>query len=53
MNDKKKYVLMLKFLVPFSIFIVVIVTGLILYFIPRYKNEFSLDVKEVYIKMKL
>ncbi|WP_300370922.1 methyl-accepting chemotaxis protein [Brachyspira sp.] len=45
MNDKKKYLLMLKFLIPFSIFIAIIVTGLILYFIPRYKNEFSLDIR--------
>ncbi|OEJ13189.1 chemotaxis protein [Brachyspira hampsonii] len=45
MNDKKKkYILMLKFLLPFSIFITVIVISLLSYFIPRYKKEFSLEI---------
>ena len=46
MNDnKKKYILMLKFLVPFTVFIVVLVISLMLYFVPRYKKEFSVEMR--------
>ena len=46
MNDrKKKYILMVKFLAPFAIFIVILVIGLILYFTPRYTKEFSKEVE--------
>ena len=46
MNDnKKKYVLMLKFLLPFAAFIIVIVVALMLYFIPRYEREFALEIE--------
>ena len=49
MNDKKKkYVLMLKFLVPFAVFIIVVVIGLMLYFIPRYKKEFLLEIDVIF-----
>lgn len=44
-NKKKKYVLMLKFLIPFAIFIIIVVIGLMLYFIPRYKKEFLLEIE--------
>ena len=44
-NKKKKYILMLKFLVPFAVFIIVVVIGLMLYFIPRYKKEFLLEIE--------
>ncbi|MEI0540007.1 methyl-accepting chemotaxis protein [Brachyspira pulli] len=44
-DKKKKYVLMLKFLIPFAVFIVVVVIGLMLYFIPRYKKEFLLEIE--------
>ena len=46
MNDKKKkYVLMLKFLLPFAAFMIVIVVALMLYFIPRYEREFALEIE--------
>ncbi|WP_028330723.1 methyl-accepting chemotaxis protein [Brachyspira alvinipulli] len=46
MNDrKKKYILMLKFLIPFTIFIIVLVIALMLYFVPRYKKEFSSEIR--------
>ena len=44
-DKKKKYVLMLKFLIPFAVFIIVVVIGLMLYFIPRYKKEFLLEIE--------
>ncbi len=42
---KKKYILMLKFLVPFAAFILIIIIALMLYFIPRYKREFLSDIE--------
>ncbi|ADG72181.1 methyl-accepting chemotaxis protein [Brachyspira murdochii] len=46
MNDKKKkYVLMLKFLLPFAAFIIVMVVALMLYFIPMYEIEFALEIE--------
>ena len=44
-NSKKKYVLMLKFMVPFGAFIIVMVIGLILFFTPRYKKEFTSEIE--------
>ena len=44
-DKKKKYILMLKFLIPFAVFIIVVVIGLMLYFIPRYEREFALAIE--------
>ena len=44
-DSKKKYILMLKFLVPFASFILVLFIALMLYFTPRYKREFIAEVE--------
>ncbi|MEI0604910.1 methyl-accepting chemotaxis protein [Brachyspira alvinipulli] len=44
-DSKKKYILMLKFLIPFAAFIIILVIALMLYFTPRYKREFAAEIE--------